>query len=125
LARRVTTEDELVHVDHPDDAGFAPAEKAVLRFTNAYYADDRAVPDAVWDELRRHYSEPEIIEIAWTISTFIMFGKLIRAFRIPYGSDADRPSLSDGRSAAPAGAGDSVPAGAHGPAPSGKEARHG
>ena len=43
------------------------------------------MPDAVWDELKRHYSEPETIELAWTISAYIMFGKLIHAFRIPHG----------------------------------------
>ena len=47
-------------IEHGD---FTPAEKAVLRFTNAFYADHRAVPDAVCDELKRHYSEPEIIEL--------------------------------------------------------------
>lgn len=40
--------------------------------------------DGVWDELRRHYSEPEIIELAWTIAAYIMLGKLIYAFRIPF-----------------------------------------
>jgi alkylhydroperoxidase family enzyme len=84
----VTTEDELQHVDDVEHGDFTPAEQAVLRFTNAFYADHRAVPDAVWDELKRHYSEAEVIEIAWTVSAYIMLGKLIHAFRIPYGDEA-------------------------------------
>jgi len=85
LARRVTTETELARVDEFEQEDFTAAEKAVLRFTNAFYRDHRAVPDAVWEELRRHYSEPEMIELAWTIATYIMLGKLIHAFRVPYG----------------------------------------
>jgi alkylhydroperoxidase family enzyme len=87
----VTTETDVERVRAREDAGFTPAEQAVLRFTDAFYADHRAVPDAVWDELKRHWTEPEIVELAWTISTYIMLGRLIRAFRIPYGRDARRP----------------------------------
>lgn len=85
----MTTETELEHVDDFEDGDFTPGEKAVLRFTNAFYADHRTVPDAVWDELKRHYAEPEIVELAWTISSYIMLGKLIHAFRIPYGSEQE------------------------------------
>jgi alkylhydroperoxidase family enzyme len=83
----VTTEAELERVDDIEHGDFSAAEKAVLRFTNAFYADHRAVPDAVWDELKRHFSEPETIELAWTISAYIMLGKLIYAFRIPHGDE--------------------------------------
>lgn len=90
----MTTEAELARVDDFERGDFTPVEKAVLRFTNAFYADHRAVPDAVWDELKQHYSEPEVIELAWTISAYIMLGKLIHAFRIPYG---DEISLAEDR----------------------------
>ena len=83
LARRVTTDAELGSVDDFEHGDFSPAEKAVLRFTNAFYADHRTVPDAVWDDLKRHYSESEVIELAWTISAYIMLDKLIHAFPHP------------------------------------------
>jgi alkylhydroperoxidase family enzyme len=84
----VTNETELGRVDDYATADFTPAEKAVLCFTDAFYADHRTVPDGVWDDLRRHYSEPEIIELAWTIASYIMLGKLIHAFRIPWDENA-------------------------------------
>jgi len=87
LARRVTTEAELGRVDHFEGEDFTAAEKAVLRFTNAFYEDHRTISDSVWEDLRRHYSEPEVIEVAWTIASYIMLGKLIHAFRIPYGDE--------------------------------------
>ena len=88
MARRETTEAELARVDHFEAEDFGPAEKAVLRFTEAFYADHRAVPDAVWDDLRAHYGEPDIVELAWTIGSYIMLGKLIHAFQVPYGEAA-------------------------------------
>lgn len=85
----MTTEAELAKVDEFEAADFPPAEKAVLRFTEAFYRDHRTIPDAVWEDLRRHYAEPEIIELAWTIASYIMLGKLIYAFRIPFGRNDD------------------------------------
>ncbi|MBI4590563.1 MAG: hypothetical protein HY725_17175 [Candidatus Rokubacteria bacterium] len=89
----MTTEAELARVDAFETENFSPAEKAVLRFTEAFYRDHRTIPDGVWDDLRRHYSEPEIIELAWTIASYIIFGKLIYAFRIPH-SEATRETTS-------------------------------
>jgi alkylhydroperoxidase family enzyme len=86
----VTSEAELRRAAAAAAEEFAPAERAVLRFAEAFYQDHRAIPDGVWEELGRHYSEPEILEIAWTIASYIVFGKLIHAFRIPYGSGAER-----------------------------------
>ena len=85
----MTTEAELAKVDEFEAADFTPGEKAVLRFTEAFYRDHRTIPDRVWDDLRRHYAEPEIIELAWTIASYIMLGKLIYAFRIPFGRNDD------------------------------------
>jgi alkylhydroperoxidase family enzyme len=83
----VTTEAELARVNDFESADFTPAEKVVLRFTEAFYRDHRTIPDRVWDDLRAHYGEAEIIELAWTIASYIMLGKLIYAFRIPYGDE--------------------------------------
>jgi alkylhydroperoxidase family enzyme len=80
-------EADLARVDQFEAEDFTAAEKAVLRFTNAFYADHRTIPDSVWEGLKRHYTEPEIIELAWTIAAYIMLGKLIHAFRIPYGDE--------------------------------------
>lgn len=71
-------------MDDFETGAFSEAEKVVLRFTEAFYRDHRTIPESVWEELRRHYGEPEIIELAWTIGAYIMLGKLIYAFRIPY-----------------------------------------
>lgn len=75
---------------------FSPAEKAVLRFTDAFYRDHRTISPSVWTDLKHHYSEPEIIELAWTIASYIMLGKLIYAFQIPYGNapQADQAARS-------------------------------
>ncbi len=80
----MTTEAELARVDNFEQEDFTDAEKAALRFTNAFYADHRTIPESVWEDLRRHYPEPEILELAWTVASYIMLGKLIYAFGVPY-----------------------------------------
>ncbi len=83
----MTDERELAVVDRFEHEEFTPAEKAVLRYTEAFYRDHRTIGEDVWEELRRHYTEPEIIELGWTIASYIMLGKLIHAFQIPYGDE--------------------------------------
>ena len=66
-------------------------ERAVLAFTDALYQDHRFVPDEVWEELRTHYDEAATVEIAWTVASYMMFGKLIHAFEVPYGENGPVP----------------------------------
>jgi alkylhydroperoxidase family enzyme len=85
LAKRTTTEEELARVNNYEHEDFSAEEKAVLGFTDHFYKDHLTIPQSVWDDLRAHYDEPQIIEITWTVSSYIMLGKLIYAFQIPFG----------------------------------------
>ena len=48
---------------------FTGAERVALAFTEAVTATPTAVTDAVFEPLRRHYSVPQIVELAVTIAT--------------------------------------------------------
>lgn len=47
---------------------FTPAERAALDFATAL-TQDKSVPQAVYDELDRHFSERQICELAWLVSS--------------------------------------------------------
>ncbi len=42
---------------------FSAREKIALRYCDAIMRDPTAADDAMWDELHRQFSEPEIVEI--------------------------------------------------------------
>ena len=52
-----------------ESALFDDAERAALAFAEAVTATPTAVTDAVFTPLRRHFSEPQIVELAVTIAT--------------------------------------------------------
>jgi uncharacterized peroxidase-related enzyme len=64
-------EDRLAAVwDYETSPLFSPAEKAALRFAQCGSAVPNAVDDATVEELKRHYSMPQIVEIASVVALF-------------------------------------------------------
>jgi alkylhydroperoxidase family enzyme len=54
----------------------SPRERAALRFAEKLAVDHHKIDDAFWSELRRHFSEAEIIELAAHTTVYIGFGRL-------------------------------------------------
>ena len=62
-----------------DDLGsdlFSPRERAALKFAELMATDHLKIDDAVFVELRRHFSEAEIVELGVSTAVFIGFGRL-------------------------------------------------
>lgn len=67
---------------------FSDAERAALALTEAAtrLADNPdPVPDEVWDEAARHYSEPQLAALVVAIATINAFNRLNAATRQPTG----------------------------------------
>jgi alkylhydroperoxidase family enzyme len=84
LARRQGwTDDQIEHLsefDNRDD--FTPAEKAALRLAERMTIDSHTVDDDLWNELRRHYDEGEIIELAAAVGLFNYFNRFNDALKM-------------------------------------------
>lgn len=52
-----------------DSALFSDAERAALEFAEAVTATPTAVTDAVFEQLRPHFTVPQIVELAVTVAT--------------------------------------------------------
>lgn len=68
---------------------FTPAERAALALTEAVtrIADrEDPVPDAVWAEAARHYSEPQLAGLVLAIAQINVFNRVNVATRQPAGS---------------------------------------
>lgn len=54
---------------------FSGKEKAVLRFAERMTRDAHTVDDALWAELRRHFDEGEMVELAAVVGLFNYFNR--------------------------------------------------
>src|ERR1700760_4705215 len=58
------TEDAVCSLERPADApDLSDAERAALRFADLFATNHFAIDDTVYDDLRRHFSEDELVEL--------------------------------------------------------------
>ncbi len=79
---------------------YSPVERAVLAYTDCLVLENGRVPDAVFDALRAHLDDTEILEFTYITCTYAMHATMSRALRLEY-DDVDDPVVEI---AAPEGA---------------------
>ena len=71
------TEDLVCSLERPQEADdLSPAEKAAIRFGELMASDHLSINNAVFADLRQHFSEAEIVELGMTCAFFVGFGRL-------------------------------------------------
>jgi len=73
--------DDLVRAVREDPQGelFDAREKAALRFADILAGDHKKASEELFDDLREHFTEPEIITLGWRISIFVGYGRFCAA----------------------------------------------
>lgn len=61
---------------------FSERERAALAFATEIVRDDREVSDACYGRLRRHFSEPEILELTFIVGYQTFASKFAKAFQL-------------------------------------------
>jgi len=83
LARRLgASEAELAALEQGDMSVFAPRERVALQFAAALTLDSNNVSDDLFAELRRHFDEGEIVEIAAVAGIFNYFNRFNNALQM-------------------------------------------
>jgi Uncharacterized conserved protein len=71
------TEELVCSLEKPQEApDLTAAEKAALRYADLFATDHLAADESVFDLLREHFTEPEIVELGVHIAIFVGFGRL-------------------------------------------------
>jgi len=83
---------------------YSPVERAVLAYTDCLVLESGRVPDAVFDALRAHLNDTQILEFTYITCTYDMHATMCRALRLEY-DDVDDPIVEV---AAPEGASQDV-----------------
>jgi alkylhydroperoxidase family enzyme len=72
------TEAEVDQVrDGYEESSLSARDVAALHFTDAILHDPARVTPALQEELRRHFSEPEIVELALAVGLFHALSKVL------------------------------------------------
>jgi alkylhydroperoxidase family enzyme len=69
------TEAKIAAIDDETSDLLSPRERVAIRFAEKLAVDHRKIDDAFWTELRRHFSEAEIVELVAHITIYIGFGR--------------------------------------------------
>ena len=71
--------DELITAVREDPQGdcFDEREKAAFRLVDVLAGDHHKASDALYDDLRKHFTEREIITLGWRIAMFVGYGRLL------------------------------------------------
>jgi len=63
---------------------YTPRERAALAWTEAMTRlSETHAPDDVYEEMRRHFSEQEAVDLTWCIVTINTWNRLMAGFRVP------------------------------------------
>jgi AhpD family alkylhydroperoxidase len=63
---------------------YTPRERAALAWTEALTRiADNDVPDELYDEARRHFSDKELVDLSYAIVTINGWNRLMKSFRVP------------------------------------------
>ena len=71
------TEELVCSLEAPEEAAdLTDAEKAALAYADLLATDHLAADDRMFDRLREHFSEPEIVELGFHLALFVGLGRL-------------------------------------------------
>ncbi|MGI9595753.1 MAG: carboxymuconolactone decarboxylase family protein [Acidimicrobiales bacterium] len=69
---------------------WSPVERAVLAYTDCLTLQHGRVPEALFDELKSHLSDEEILEFTYITCTYAMHATMTKALRLEYDDVDDR-----------------------------------
>lgn len=85
------TEAQISAIPHWSVADcFSEVERAVLAYTDALVLQRGRVPDGVFETLKTHLSDEEILEFTYITCTYMMHAIMSRALRLEYDDVDDR-----------------------------------
>jgi alkylhydroperoxidase family enzyme len=68
---------------------FSPVERAVLAYADALALNGGRVADGVFDALRQHLTDEQILELTYMTSLYVMHAIMSRALRLEYDNRED------------------------------------
>ena len=68
-----------------------PREKVAVRYAEVLAGNHKQADEELFDELREHFTEAEIVDLGWRIVTFVGYGRFIYALGLEIGKACPMP----------------------------------
>jgi alkylhydroperoxidase family enzyme len=82
----VVAEDKLSHIaEYATSPLFSEREKVALRYADAITWDPTQADDALWVELKRHFTEPELVELGFLVGVLCGGQRWIHTLDVRHG----------------------------------------
>jgi AhpD family alkylhydroperoxidase len=81
--KKGASDEQIAGVKDFESGPYSEKEKMGFRLADRLHRGPREVDDAFYSELRKHFSEEEVIELFLTAAAFEMFPRFIDGLRIP------------------------------------------
>jgi AhpD family alkylhydroperoxidase len=77
------TEDAACSLEQPSDShDLSPAERCAVRFADLFATDHLAIDDSVYDDLRHHFTEEELVELGVHCAYAVGMGRLAATWQV-------------------------------------------
>ena len=77
------TEELICSLENPMQADdLTEQEQLAIRYGDMMATDHLAIDDAMYDELRTYFTEPEVVELGMTVAFFVGFGRLAASWNM-------------------------------------------
>ena len=76
------SKDEIDEMNNPGSAKIGDAEKAALSYAEALTVNPGSIPDAVYENLNKYYSESQIVEITMIAALYNMINRFNEALKL-------------------------------------------
>jgi len=77
------TEDLVCSLERPEEAdNLTDAEKAAVRFGELMATDHLGINDEMYEELKQHFSQAQVVELGMICAFFVGFGRLAATFHM-------------------------------------------
>jgi AhpD family alkylhydroperoxidase len=77
------TEDAVCSLQRPaEGVGLSAEERSAVRFADLFATDHLAIDDAVYDDLRRHFTEDELVELGVHCAYAVGMGRLAATWAV-------------------------------------------
>lgn len=76
-------EDLVCSLEKPQEAeDLSEAEKAAIEYGELFATNHLAIDDSVYENLRKYFSEAEVVELSITVAWFVGFGRLAATYHM-------------------------------------------
>ena len=76
-------EDLVCSLEKPQEAeDLSDAEKAAIEYGELFATNHLAIDDSVYENLRKYFSEAELVELSITVAWFVGFGRLAATYHM-------------------------------------------